>query len=344
MQLQATLPGSTGLGSTFHLIPGLLLTAMLAGLGTMLHTLPIIGVFSPLILSILLGAVFHNVIGTPQRAIAGIAVSLRRILRLGIVLLGAQFTASQVADIGVSGIVIIAASLMATVIFTKAMGRWLLVDTKLTELIAAGTAICGASAIIATNTITRARDEDVAYAVACITIFGSAAMVLYPLAGAALALSAHDYGLWSGASIHEIAQVMAAAFQRGPEAGEFATVAKLTRVMMLAPTILVLGWRIMQRTQGPGPGEPRRNAPPVPWFIVAFLALAGINSVITIGPSYQRPIAAAASFLIAMALAAMGLGTDFRKLIATGPRPMLLGAMATLFISAFSLALVMLAR
>ncbi|HVZ01215.1 MAG TPA: YeiH family protein [Dongiaceae bacterium] len=345
MSFQAALPARAGLNPALELIPGLMLTAMLAALGTALHTLPVIGIFSPLILSILLGMVFHNVIGTPHRARAGIAFSLRRILRLGIILLGLQLTAAQVAAVGVTGLAIIAGSLVATMVFTKTLGRWLRVDAKLTELIAAGTSICGASAVIATNTVTKAHDEDVAYAVACVTIFGSAAMFLYPLAGAALQLSAHDYGLWSGASIHEIAQVVAAAFQRGSEAGQFGTVAKLTRVMMLAPMILALGWSAMRRSVHHHPKtEGGRAAFPMPWFVFGFLALVGVNSVIAVDPAARAAIVAATNFLLAMALAAMGLGTDFRKLVAAGPRPLLLGAAASVFISGFSLALVMLAH
>ncbi len=343
MSLQATLPARSWYHPALDLIPGLMLTAMLAALGTALHALPVLGTFSPLILSILLGIAFHNVIGTPQRAHAGIAFSLRRILRFGIILLGLQISAAQVAAVGVTGIAVIVAGLVATIIFTKAVGRWLRVDPKLAELIAAGTSICGASAVIATNTVTKGRDEDVAYAVACITIFGSAAMFLYPIAGAALQLSSHDYGLWSGSSIHEIAQVVAAAFQRGTEAGQLGTVAKLTRVMMLAPMILVLGWISIRRNAQHHPKTTDSLAGfPVPWFVFGFIALVCVNSVITVNPSARGGIVVVTNFLLAMALAAMGLGTDFRKLVAAGPRPLILGAVASLFISAFSLTLVIL--
>ena len=115
------------------------------------------------------------------------------------------------------------------------------VDRKLSQLIAAGTSICGASAVIATNTVTEAHDEDVAYAVACVTVFGSIAMFVYPLLPGLLHLDAHAYGLWAGASIHEIAQVMAAAYQDGQQAGDAAAIAKLSRVAMLAPVVIVLG-------------------------------------------------------------------------------------------------------
>ncbi len=324
------------------LLPGVLLTGMLAALAFSLHNLPVLGVFSPMILAILLGMAFHNIIGTPIRAKTGVAFSMRRLLRLGIMLLGLQLTASQVADVGVGGVAIIAATLVATFFFTKAVGRWLGVDPKLTELIAAGTSICGASAVIATNTVTRGRDEDVCYAVACVTLFGSIAMFAYPLLGTALQLTAQDYGLWTGSSIHEIAQVVAAAFQHGDAAGQSGTVAKLTRVMMLAPMIFALGWASMRRR--PAHERQQGGALPMPWFVLGFLALVGVNSVIAIDPAVRAAIVQLTTFLLAMALAAMGLGADFKKLVAAGPRPLLLGAVSTVFISGFSLALVVLAR
>jgi uncharacterized integral membrane protein (TIGR00698 family) len=323
-----------------------MLTALLACAAMEMHSLPGLGIFSPLILAIFSGMAFQNVIGTPPRAQAGIAFSMRRILRLGIILLGLQLTAAQVLAVGVSGIAIIVATLIATFTVTKGLGRLLRVEPKLTELIAAGTSICGASAIIATNTVTRAEDEDVAYAVACVTVFGSAAMFLYPLLGGALALSSHDYGLWTGASIHEIAQVVAAAYQRGSESGEFGTVAKLTRVMMLAPMILTLGWVAARKSarKSNATEDGPRSAIPMPWFVLGFLALVGLNSLVTVTPVLHGAIVQVTNFLLAMALAAMGLAADFRKLKAKGAKPLLLAALAWIFIAGFSLALVMLAR
>jgi uncharacterized integral membrane protein (TIGR00698 family) len=117
-------------------------------------------------------------------------------------------------------------------VFTIWFGKLIGVDRKLTELIAAGTSICGASAVIATNTVTNTHGEDVAYAVACVTIFGSLSMLAYPLLPILLHLDPQAYGLWAGASIHEIAMVVAAAFQNGQAARQFGTIAKLSRVMM----------------------------------------------------------------------------------------------------------------
>ncbi len=321
------------------LLPGLLLSAAIAGAGFSLRQLPGLTPFSPMILAILSGMVFHNVIGTPRRAKAGVMFALRPVLRLAIILLGLQLTAAQVVEVGARGLAVIALALVSTFLVTTWIGRLLGVDRKLTELIAAGTSICGASAVIATNTVTQARDEDVAYAVACVTVFGSIGMFSYPWLAGLLQLDAHAFGLWSGASIHEIAQVIAAAFQGGKEAGDFGTIAKLARVTLLAPVVITLGLLATRRARHDGHGHASAQAP-VPWFILGFVALLGVNSVITIPADIRADVVTATTFLLSMALAAMGLETDFAKLKAKGIKPLLLGLLSFLFIACFSLALV----
>lgn len=319
--------------------PGLLLTSVIAGAAFALRDVPGVSTFSPMILAIVIGIAFHNLVGTPAPAKAGVVFSVRKILRFAIILLGLQLTVEQVLAVGASGIAVIALTLVATFIITTWLGRVLGVERKLAELIAAGTSICGASAVIATNTITGAPDEDVAYAVAGVTLFGSIAMFGYPLLPTLLQLTPHAYGLWAGASIHEIAQVVAAAFQDGTQAGEFATVAKLSRVMMLAPVVISLG--LMARSRARRNGHSHRQAKaPVPWFVFGFVALVALNSVVTVPGEIKSMIVVATTFLLSVALAAMGLETDIRKLRAKGLRPLLLGLAAFLFIAGFSLMLV----
>jgi uncharacterized integral membrane protein (TIGR00698 family) len=323
------------------LLPGLLLTAAVAASAYGLRQLPGMATFSPMILAILVGIAFHNLVGTPAVARLGVTFSVRRLLRIAIILLGLQLTISQVIEVGGRGIGIIAATLLATFAFTVWMGKLLGVDRKLAQLIAAGTSICGASAVIATNTVTNAPDEDVAYAVACVTVFGSVAMFAYPLLPGLLHLDPHAFGLWTGASIHEIAQVVAAAFQDGQKAGEFGTIAKLSRVMLLAPMVMALG---LIAARNAGKNDPAAGVssarPPTPWFVLGFVALVGINSLIAIPAEVKVWVAAATTFLLSVALAAMGLETDIRKLAAKGLRPALLGALAFLFIAGFSLTLI----
>lgn len=331
-------PSAQAAGPAPGIWPGLALAVGIAALAFALRLIPRVDVLSPLILAILLGMAFHNLIGTPAAAKPGVGFCLRRVLRAGIVLLGLQLTLAQVAAVGGLGVAVIVATVLATFAFTTWLGRVMGVDAKLTQLIAAGTSICGASAVIATNTVTRGRDEDVAYAVACVTVFGSLSMGLLPLADGWLSLGPNDFGLWAGASIHEVAQVVAAAFQQGPEAGRFGTIAKLTRVMMLAPMVLALGYAASRRAKG-GAGA----GAPIPWFVLGFVAMVGIASTGWLPAPVTGPTVWITQFLLAVALAAMGLETDLRKLAAAGLRPALLGAAAWIFIVSLSLALVLLA-
>lgn len=321
------------------LTPGLLLAATIASAAFGLRSLAGVAVLSPMIVAIVIGMAFSNIVGLPANTAPGVAFAMRRILRFAIILLGFQITAQQAASVGATGLAVIAITLVATFAFTKWFGRLIGVDAGTAELIAAGTSVCGASAVIATNTITRAREEDVAYAVASVTIFGSIAMLAYPLLAAMLGLDDRSFGLWAGASIHEIAQVVAASFQGGQAAGEFGTIAKLSRVMMLAPLVMALAacaahcpWKSARRETA--------GSTPLPWFVLGFVGLVVVNSVVDISPEVRKPVVTATLFLLSMALAAMGLVTDFARLKAKGPRPFILGAVSSLFIAALSLGLI----
>ncbi|MGE3873401.1 MAG: YeiH family protein [Parvibaculaceae bacterium] len=303
-----------------------------------IRQIPGLGIFSPMILAVVLGIVFANVVGTPARARPGIAFCQRSLLRLAIVLMGFQLSASQVLSIGGAGMAVVVLALAATFVFTLALGRLIGVDRKLAELIAAGTSICGASAIVATNAVTGARDEDVAYAVASITLFGTIAMLTFPLLAPVLGLDQHHFGLWAGASIHEVAQVIGASFQNGPEAGEIATIAKLSRIAMLAPMVIGLG--LLARCNAAGTVSAR---PPLPWFVLAFAAVVALNSAVEVPSGMKSAIALATTMLLACGLAAMGLQTNLSEIRSRGLRPLILALSAFVFISCFSLLLVELA-
>jgi uncharacterized integral membrane protein (TIGR00698 family) len=319
------------------ILPGVALAAAIAASAFLARSIPGVATFSPMILAIFFGMAFHNVVGTPLAARAGIAFSLRRLLRVAVILLGFQLTLTQVASVGTGGLFVVAVTLVATFVFTVFAGRLLGVDRKLTELIAAGTSICGASAIVAVNTVTEAHDEDVAYAVACVTIFGSIAMFTYPVLSGVLHLDSVAYGLWSGASIHEIAQVVAAAFQNGQRAGEVGTMVKLARVMLLAPVVFALN---LKARFGASSTAVRSARPPMPWFVLGFIALVCVNSIVEIPVDARKMIVTLTTFLLSVALAAMGLQTDIARLYARGLRPAILGASAFGFIAGFSLLLV----
>lgn len=316
-------------------VPGLVLAAMITSVAYSARNVSGFALLSPMILAVVAGMIYSNVLGTPAHAKAGIAFAQRRLLRFAIVLLGFQLTLGQVAAIGIGGVGIIAATLGATFVFTITLGRLIGVDRKLAQLIAAGTSICGASAIVATNIVTEARDEDVTYAVAGITLFGTVAMLGFPLLAPVLGLDQHAFGLWAGASIHEVAQVIGAGFQDGAQAGETATVAKLTRVAMLAPMVITLG--LMARR---GNADSSAAKPPMPWFVVAFVAVVGLNSLVAMPAAVHSAIALATQIMLTMGLAAMGLQADISQLRSRGLRPLVLAFSAFLFIAAFSLTLV----
>ncbi|MFS8036461.1 YeiH family protein [Xanthobacter sp. AM11] len=320
------------------ILPGLALTILIAAASYGLRQVPGMGLVSPLVLSIVIGMAVHNIFGTPLAAKAGVKFALRRILRFAIVLLGLQLTFAQVRSVGLVGFSIVAVTLFATFFATRWFGRLMGVDRQLSELIAAGTAICGASAVIATNTVTRGSDEDVAYAVACVTVFGSLSMLLMPALLPYTGFDAHAFGLWTGASIHEVAQVVAAAFQGGQQAGEFGTVAKLSRVMLLAPLVIGLGAAAIWRARGDKAAG--HASPPMPWFVFGFIAMVMLNSTGAVPADVKMPIVATTTFLLAVALGAMGLETDIAKLRLKGVRPLLLGAAAWLFISVLSFILI----
>jgi uncharacterized integral membrane protein (TIGR00698 family) len=322
--------------SALAVLPGLLLAGAIAAAALVTRHIPGMATFSPMILAIVIGMAFHNILGTPSFAKPGIAFSLRRLLRFAVILLGFQLTLTVIAEVGARGLLIVAITVITTFTFTVWMGRNLGIDRRLSQLIAAGTSI-GASAILATNTVTDAPDEDVAYAIACITLFGSIAMFAYPLLQGLLRLDSQAYGLWSGASIHEVAQVVAASFQVSKRAGEVGMIVKLARVMLLAPMVFALSIKARLSANS---APTKKAAPPLPWFVLGFIAVVGLNSVVAIPPDAKKLIVTLTTFLLSVALAALGLETDISKFYAKGPRPAILGAVAFLFIATLCLILI----
>lgn len=320
------------------LAPGLTLTSGLALLATFVHTLPGISVFSSLILAILLGILIRNTVGIAPIYQAGISFSLRRILKLAIILLGLQLSWAQVMSVGTVGLAIVSITLISTFCFTTWLGKQLGVSQKLAQLIASGTSICGASAVVATNVVVDGSDEDVAYAVAMVTVFGTTSMLFYPLLAGLFHLSPQAFGIWCGASIHEVAQVIAAAFQAGAASGQIATISKLSRVMLLAPTVLSLGFLSVRSISREQKLDIRRV--PIPWFVLYFVAVILVNSLNVFPADFKGIAIQVNQFLLAIALAAMGLETNLHKMQQAGLQPLYLSAASWLFISTLSLSLV----
>lgn len=332
-----TPPGPPG-RNPLPLVPGIAFCAAIAATAIALRFIPGAAAFSPMVVAFVVGIAVSALIGTNEIIKAGVKFTAKSLLRIGVALLGLQLTVYQLVDLGGRTLIIVVAVLIATFLFTKWIGRVLGVDHALAELLAAGTSICGASAIIATNAVTRARDQDVGYAVACVSLFGTLSMVLYPLLFGVLHLDVRTYGLWAGASVHEVAQVVAAAFQVDPAAGKIAVPVKLARVAMLAPLVLTLGsLRFRDRKAGAAQIQLLQI---FPLFMLGFVLLVALNSIIAIPDHWQFWIAQVTTFLLTMSLAAIGLETSIRDLRHKGIRPMVLTGIASLFIAVLSLTLI----
>jgi uncharacterized integral membrane protein (TIGR00698 family) len=318
-----------------RLVPGIVQSLLVAAAAFALQQIPGLHFLSPLIIAALLGIVWRCIAGLSEAGQIGVAFAAKALLRLAIVLLGLQISIGQIVGMGWVGFIVAGIALASTFYFTVWFGRLIGADPALVELIAAGTSVCGASAIVATNVVTRADDADVAYALGCITLFGTLAVVVYPVLMVVLNLSPATYGLWAGASIHEVAQVVAAGFQGGREAGDAATIVKLIRVLMLAPLLLVLGWS--RRGKDDAARASRRIG--VPGFVLGFIAMVLVNSVVTLPPVVTDSAAKLTLGLLTVSLAAIGLMTSFAHVLRRGVKPLAVAAAATLFIASVCLAL-----
>jgi len=321
-------------------IPGLLLTMSIAAIA--IYTGAQLTYVTPLIVAMGIGILLRNAFILLPVYKEGIHYSLREILRVAVALLGVRITFASMSELGWQGLVVALLPLLITLFFTIKAGRLLHCDHSQALLIATGTSICGASAIMTTGAVTQAKEDNVIVAISSITVFGTLLMLGYPLLYKAgwLALSPKEYGIWAGASIHEVAQVIAAAFGGGEESGEIGTVVKLTRVAFLVPYAFVVSFMYANNMIRSGGGA-QQGQVKFPLFLLGFLGMVLLNSNDFFTVKAVRVIEYFDMFLLTMAMGAMGLETDFKRLLRIGFKPFVLSVFSTVVISASSLALVM---
>ncbi|HEY1723279.1 MAG TPA: YeiH family protein [Magnetospirillaceae bacterium] len=330
-------------------MPGLLLSLALAAAAMGLHDLRWFHDISAAAMAILIGIGLRRVVTLSPALQPGLAIATRTLLRTAVILLGLQVTFGQIAALGVQTIGIVIASLVTCFFATEFLGRRLGVEAKLARLIATGTSICGASAIVAANSVTRGRDEDVAYALAIVTAFGTVAMFAMPALVPLFGFAPTQAGIWLGASIHEVAQVVGAATTINDQTVTIATIAKMARIVSLAPIVLLMATaaRRSMRSQAGNQADKQGNAVharvPVPWFVFGFLFLAGAASFGVVPPIVTHDAGLVASFLLAAALGAMGFGIDLGALRRMGLRPLVLAASSWLILAGVSFALLRIA-
>ncbi|WP_433383215.1 YeiH family protein [Actinoplanes sp. CA-142083] len=243
------------------------------------------------------------------------------VLRLSIVLLGAQLSLGEVVQVGASSLPVMLGTLTVCLGLAWLAGRWLGIPRDLRTLVGVGTGICGASAIAAVTPAIKAKSNDVAYAISTIFFFNIAAVLLFPWLGHALGLSQQAFGLFAGTAVNDTSAVVAASASYGPIAAQHAVVVKLVRTLMIIPVVAFLS-RGQQGARKP-------------WFLLAFVAVAALPVPEEIALSLHR----LAMFCIAVALAAVGLSTDVAALRRAGARPLLLGLILWVAVSATSLLL-----
>ncbi|MEO6436849.1 MAG: putative sulfate exporter family transporter, partial [Tepidisphaeraceae bacterium] len=290
-------------------------------------------VVGEVVLAVLLGLVLGNALKLPALLGPGIRFSFTTVLRTAIVLLGASFSAQQVAAIGGKAVLMIVVLMAIALVAAHALGRLVGVPAKLATLIGVGTAVCGNSAIIAVAPVIEARDEDVSFAIATNTLFGTLCVFLYPLIGRALGLSDAAFGTWAGAAVNDTSQVVAAGFAFSESAGQVSTAVKLTRNALMGPVIVLLGILYARGTGARAHGGFRaRLKQSVPLFVLGFLAMAALNSLgvlpllsSLVGRDLARDAQWAARFLILIALAGVGYSTRIAAMRKAGLKPLYVG-------------------
>ena len=309
-----------------RVLPGLL-TCLIGGAVALAASRLLPGA-SPLLIAILLGAVWRNTMNVPAILAPGVTVSSKKLLRTGIVLLGLQLSLSQILGLGPGVLLVVVLSVGVTFGAALLMGRWLGIELPQRLLIAAGFSICGAAAVAATEGATKAKQDQVATAIGLVVLFGTLMIPLVPALGALMGMSDESIGMFIGASIHEVAQVVAAGGAVSSSALAVAVTVKLARVVTLAP--IVAGVSIYMRKKHNVTDA--KKPPLVPLFVVGFIAMMLLRTTGVVPVNLLEAAAAAQTFLLAASMFGLGLGVHIKGLVRSGSRSLVLAALATLVI------------
>ncbi|MGG2094582.1 YeiH family protein [Bacillus sp. S13(2024)] len=322
----------------FGFAQGIGITLLIAIVAKYLAQLPFLSIMGQLVIAILIGMVWRAAIGVPNQAIAGTNFASKKLLRLGIILLGMRLNLVDIAKAGPKVLVMAAIVITFTLIVVYALTRVCKVEKKLGMLTACGTAICGAAAVIAIGPQVKAKDEEVAVSAAIVAILGTIFTLAYTLLYPVLHLTPYEYGVFSGATLHEIAHVIAAAAPGGSESVDIAVIMKLTRVAFLVPVAILIGiW--FQRGEGAGEKKSWRDVP-IPWFIFGFLAVSAFHSLGIVPETIASNIVVIAYMLMAMAMAGLGLNVEFKTFRKLGTKAFVAGLIGSLLLSVLGYTLV----
>lgn len=281
------------------------------------------------VFGILIGIAVRNLFAPGERFNPGIQFASKQILQWSIIALGFGLSLTQVAKTGLESLSVTLVTITVAFVTALALGRMMKVHDKLQVLIGVGTAICGGSAIAAVTPIIKPDDHDTAFAISTIFLFNIIAVLLFPLLGHALHLSDLGFGLWAGTAINDTSSVVAAGYSYSTAAGDYATIVKLTRATLIIPICLILAVVVAMRekraAKHAGVASDFSLGRIFPWFILWFLVASAIRTMGWVPVAMQPAIHLAAEFMIIVALTAIGLSANLRKMASTGVRPILLG-------------------
>lgn len=294
---------------------------------------------SPLVIGIVMGIFYANTLNnqTPITWKPGITFSGKKILRFAIVLYGFRITFQQIAEVGMDGFLVSLIMLSSTLILGTWMGTKIFGMEKDTSILtASGASVCGAAAVLATEPVLKAEEYKTAIAVSMVVLFGTISMFLYPIlyttiienATGFLHMTAREFGIYVGGTIHEVAQVVAvpASIPGAPsEMADAAVIVKMTRVIMIAPMLIVLGFYLAWDAKKEGESHSKKTKLVIPWFAVYFIFVAGFNSLHLLPQDLVDMINEVDTFLLTMAMTALGMGTIFSQFKGLGLAPIYTG-------------------
>jgi uncharacterized integral membrane protein (TIGR00698 family) len=319
--------------------PGVIFSFILALAASWLGSLlPIIG--GP-IFGIVLGIIINNTVGKPKKTLYGISFTSKKILQWAIIVLGAGLSFTQVLKTGLDSLTVTIFTLSAAFIAAYGFGKLLGIPSKLKSLIGVGTAICGGSAIAAISPIIDADEMEVAYSISTIFLFNIIAVLIFPPLGHLLGFSDKAFGLWAGTAVNDTSSVVAAGYAFSNAAGAYATIVKLTRTTMIIPISLIFSFAtaIQKKKEASKNQSVNFSFKKIfPWFVLWFLVASLLNTIGLFKGNSISYINHLGKFMIIMALSAVGLSADFKKMLKTGVKPIILGLIVWFTVAIVSIA------
>lgn len=315
-------------------VPGIVLSVTIAALACFIESLLPIHVIGSAVIAMFIGMILNYFLRNTSVFASGIKFTSKKVLKFAIILLGLSLNITTILNVGKMSLLVMIFTLLTCFGGGYFIGRALGLNWKLSNLISAGTGICGGSAIAAISTTIEADDNDVAYAMSATFLFDMAMIVLFPIMGKAMGMSDEAFGIWAGTAVNDTSSVVATGYAFSEAAGDFATMVKLTRTLAIIPTVItfaLIQLRIKRKeamAQCVDGGELKANfklGKIFPWFILGFLAMSVVASVFTIPAAVVSGTKSVSKFLMVSALAAIGLNTSFAKLKKSGIRPMIHG-------------------